>query len=438
MSDGSEFRYLLEEIRVFYRNINKDNSARRKDIKVINRKLRKLDKLRSDFSKLRDICNKSKLDIKVKDEIKGFADAISKYLEASNKILDDRKVLSREEQPETVNQNLNSINNSCGSSSDSSDSDCSNDDKMAENFELKTAATLLPVMNGNENVTKQLIDAIELYDSMLNQTGKKLLTTYILKTRLSQNAKIRLSKTYESNADLIIDLRNHFITKKSAPALSSKLNNAKQGNKTIDEFGSLIEDLFVNLTITQSEGKEDAVQILNGVNEKLAINAFANGLRNSDLRTVVKARNYSKLSDAIQGAKDEELPTQGNQIFYTHTNNQLRRSSNNNRFFRGNTHSNTSTSQNKGNNYKFNRSQNNYSYNRGNSNSYRNNSNSYRNTNFNRGNFRNVGRNNQFRNNNSHLYHFSNLDSSPQSSSNLETLNSQHTSAEKFFRAPMQ
>lgn len=412
MSDGKEFKYLLEEIRVFHRNITKDSSARRKDSKVISRKFKKLDKLKSDFSKLKDVFNKSKLDVKVKEEIQDYADAINKYLEAIQKILVDRKISSRAEQPETSSQILSHT-----SSSNSSDSDCSNDDKMSE-FELKTAATLLPVMDGSENVTKQLIDAIELYDAMLTNTGKKLLTTYILKTRLSQNAKIRLSKTYASNAELINDLKNHFITKKSAPALFSKLNNARQGSKSIDEFGTFIEDLFVNLTITQSEGNENAIQILNGVNEKLAISAFTNGLRDKDLKIVVKARNYSKLSEAIQGAKDEELPKQESQIFFSQGNKHFRRGSNNNRFFRG-TRTNI-TNRNKGNNYSSSTSQNNYGYNRGN---------------FNRGSFRNRGRNNHFRNN-SRLYHISNVGNSAHGSTNFEAQTTQCTSADKFFRAP--
>lgn len=38
----------------------------------------------------------------------------------------------------------------------------------------------------------KLIDLILWYDSLLNDLGKKLLTTYVLKTHLSANAKIRL------------------------------------------------------------------------------------------------------------------------------------------------------------------------------------------------------------------------------------------------------
>ena len=48
------------------------------------------------------------------------------------------------------------------------------------------------------------------------------------------------------------------------------------------------------------------MDILKISNEKLAIGVFTNGLSNPELRTVVKARNYSTIKDAINGAKDEE------------------------------------------------------------------------------------------------------------------------------------
>lgn len=47
------------------------------------------------------------------------------------------------------------------------------------------------------------------------------------------------------------------------------------------------------------------MSVLRGVNEKIAISTFANGLRNAELRTIIKSRNYQTLNDAIVGAKEE-------------------------------------------------------------------------------------------------------------------------------------
>ncbi|XP_057670057.1 putative uncharacterized protein DDB_G0286901 [Diorhabda carinulata] len=210
---------------------------------------------------------------------------------------------------------------------------------MAEEFSLRTAANLLPSVDDTENTTKQLIDAIELYDGLLNVAGKKLLTTFVLKTKLSQSAKLRLESNYNSNADLIKDIKANLLTKKSAAALSNELHNARQLEKSIDEFGKSLEDLLVNLTLAQADGDSGAVKILRVANEKIAINAFANGLRNHELRTVIKARNYAKLKDAISGAKDEEISKKASssaQVFHTRNKSDSRQ----NNAYRGNSRSN--------------------------------------------------------------------------------------------------
>ncbi|KAL3281661.1 hypothetical protein HHI36_004867 [Cryptolaemus montrouzieri] len=151
---------------------------------------------------------------------------------------------------------------------------------------------------------RQLINAIELCDECLNADGKKFLTTYVLKTRSSQNATLRLD-SYASNADLVKDMRSKLLTKHSATAFSVEFHNAKQNSKSVNEIGRMIEALMVDLTISQSEGDADAAKILTATNGKIAINSFTNGLWDTELRTIIKSRNYSKLSDAIVAAQDE-------------------------------------------------------------------------------------------------------------------------------------
>nr|CAH7738563.1 unnamed protein product [Callosobruchus chinensis]CAH7742154.1 unnamed protein product [Callosobruchus chinensis] len=142
-------------------------------------------------------------------------------------------------------------------------------------------------MDGTESVTKQLIDGIEIYDELLD----------------AQGAIVRLKWKYTTNAALIFDIKNHPISKKSIP--SSQLHNAKQNNKPIDEFGTSIAELLISLTVSQAEGHNNVVPALQKINEKIAVSTFASALRDQGLRTIVKARNYEKLSDAIQGTKDE-------------------------------------------------------------------------------------------------------------------------------------
>lgn len=173
-------------------------------------------------------------------------------------------------------------------------------------FDIKTATSLLPVMTGEEECTKKLIDAIEFYSQNLKKEHEPLLISFVLKTRLSQNAKLRLASNYDSSTDLIKDMKNNLLTKQSATALQLELLQSRQGSQSIEEFGKKLENLFVELTISQADGKEDAYKMFRPVNEKLAIQRFAEGLRNSRLGIILAARNYSELKDVIRAAKDEE------------------------------------------------------------------------------------------------------------------------------------
>ncbi|KAH9643016.1 hypothetical protein HF086_013577 [Spodoptera exigua] len=143
--------------------------------------------------------------------------------------------------------------------------------KMSDSFDIKTAISLLPVMNGQEQVTNQLIDA-----------------------------------TYADIESLVGDIRANLLPKKSAVALQTQLFRATQGRRTIEKFGSEIEELFVNLTIAQANEKRDAYEVLRPLNEKTAIKRFSDGLADKRLSTIIASRQFATLSEAITAAVDEQ------------------------------------------------------------------------------------------------------------------------------------
>lgn len=175
-------------------------------------------------------------------------------------------------------------------------------------FDLKSASALIPVMTGEEDVTRQIIDGIELYASLLSAEARKVLTAFVLKTRLNSTAKLKLKSSYESNTALIADIKKFLLPPKSATALAAKLAIQKQGNKSVQEFGNEIEVLLTNLTLAQTGENSGDNPAIHAINEKNAICVFANGLKSQEMRTIVKARDYSSLREAIQGALDEEKP----------------------------------------------------------------------------------------------------------------------------------
>lgn len=177
-----------------------------------------------------------------------------------------------------------------------------------DKFDIKTAISLIPVMDNTEETIEKIIDGIEMYDEYLvNVTQKKLLISFVLKTRLTKTAKLKLKSEYDDVMSLIQDIRDFLLTKKSANAILSRLNNLSQNNMSIREYGDKLSELFVGLTIAQSDGNPKSCEILRPINENLAIKRFADGLRNRRLSTIISARNYSELKDAVRAAEDEEL-----------------------------------------------------------------------------------------------------------------------------------
>ncbi|KAJ8719113.1 hypothetical protein PYW07_016669 [Mythimna separata] len=178
--------------------------------------------------------------------------------------------------------------------------------KMSDSFDIKTAISLLPVMNGQEQVTNQLIDGILLYSSLINDASKSQLIEFVLKTRLSPSAKLRLKATYADIDSLIKDIRSYLLPKKSAVALQTQLIRTTQGRRSIEKFGTEIEELFVNLTIAQANEKREAYEVLRPLNEKTAIKRFSDGLADKRLSTIIASRQFASLSEAITAAVDEQ------------------------------------------------------------------------------------------------------------------------------------
>lgn len=228
----------------------------------------------------------------------------------------------------------------------------STEDKM-ENFDLKTAISLLPVMTDEEKITKQLISNIEMYDQMLDVSGKKLLITFILKSRLSESAKLRMCENYSCVSELTADMRLHLLSKKSDTTIQQRLQRARQDRMSVEAFGKQIEEMFVDLTISQANGDSKKYEVLKPINERNAIKRFSDGLRNTRLSTIIAARNYSTLREAVQGALDEELSScpEGQVMNFTSQRGRGRYNSNRRVNFQQRGHTTFYRGQSRGNNY---------------------------------------------------------------------------------------
>jgi hypothetical protein len=225
------------------------------------------------------------------------------------------------------------------------DTESQTENKMAKpGFDIKTAIALLPIMTGQEDVTKQLIDGILMYSTLINDDAHKTLIDFVLKTRLSSSAKLRLKMSYISVEALVIDMRNFLLTKKSAESIQAQLYRARQGRRSVESFGAEIEELFVNLTISQADGNDSRYDILRPMNEKSAIKRFADGLADPKLSTIISSRQFTSLPEAIRTAIDEQIssPNDDQISYYQHYQHRNNYRNNNGRYphYRGNFRSN--------------------------------------------------------------------------------------------------
>ncbi|KAF5280632.1 hypothetical protein FQA39_LY05280 [Lamprigera yunnana] len=150
---------------------------------------------------------------------------------------------------------------------------------MSENFDFKTAASLLPKVGNDLNTDYQLIEGIELYEPSLSAVGKPLLINY-----------------------------------QSSTAILAQLQQKKQGNWNIDEYGRSIESL-AGLIIAQAGDNGEAIATFREANEKIAIDVFTRAIRNRKVQTVTRAKNFKSLSETINVAKEESVLDEQNSIF---------------------------------------------------------------------------------------------------------------------------
>lgn len=283
---------LFDELKGLEENIRKDNETRRQDNKVTQSKLEKLYILVNRFKSIESKLKNDVLD-KIIDESneKVCNELVNKLNE---KIIKCETKLKSRLKIEIIENNKDNIDNN---------SLCIS--KMGEAFDFRTAASLLPKLNGTDEMIYQLIKGIKLYKPVLKAEAEQLLINYVLNACIPFKDEGRLKTTYASSDDLIKDIKIHFLPKRSAPAIIAELQNTKQGNKSIEEYGRSIETLMSILTITQTDDHPNSGDIFRNENEKMAIDVFAKGLRDKEIRTIIKSKEFDSLTNAIATAKEQ-------------------------------------------------------------------------------------------------------------------------------------
>ena len=159
-----------------------------------------------------------------------------------------------------------------------------------ENFDVEVAMDLLPVLDDTEESLYQLINAIQFYEPLLDDEGKKTLCLFVLKINLPIRMQSQLEKNYESCESLINAIKRCCFVQRDVGSLSMQLHTARQGVQSISEFGILVEKLLFSLTRAQAGEDEKLERFLYKINEEIAIHVFVNGLRKYRLRIIMKCQ----------------------------------------------------------------------------------------------------------------------------------------------------
>ena len=321
-----QWREVLEELnnqlRALRDNLKKDSIARRQDPAITKRKSDEIEKYKQSFNiicnKINEQSERKELDVSNVVFINNYIDRIKDKIEEIDDIIKAR-LKSCQESVIVDSVRINTAN-------------------MSE-FDFKTAACLLPKLDGKNETVHQLIDGIELYELSLSTGGKNLLINYIIKTCIPYADKIRLKTTYADVQELVDDLKKHFLPKQSPTVLAARLQSTKQGHRDMNEYGRSIESLMAELTIAQAGNDSKSVEIFKRANEKIAIDVFTRGIQNREIRMILRARNYENLSEVINAAKEESIMEQQNSTILSmkgqhpknsHTNNFRQNNSNQN------------------------------------------------------------------------------------------------------------
>lgn len=191
--------------------------------------------------------------------------------------------------------------------------------KMAK-FDILTAGKLLPEFNGDPKTLSNFLGLVKFYSNTLtSEEDKTKLVEFVLETRLAD--KVRNSILTETKPKKLDDLEKTlakiYKPTKNPLIIHNELARSYQGNLSVSAFAERIEALTAQLNEVQIAQQGDKIddtkrQIIVTLNDQLGLNAFRNGLNETN-RQVVLAARVSKLREAIQVATEtESRPGQSN------------------------------------------------------------------------------------------------------------------------------
>lgn len=182
---------------------------------------------------------------------------------------------------------------------------------MASKFDINVALKLIPEFRGNRQEFHRFISCCDIIRETLgNPCSENDMTMLvnIIRSRLAGPAyNIAKHKNFNDWSSFKSFLQDQYLENRSIAQLQIDLINCKQNKQeSVRSFANRIENLLSDLNdaCIASEGDESSSIIIN-LNTKSAFKAFVEGLF-YPIKLIVKPARYTKLSDAVEAAVEEE------------------------------------------------------------------------------------------------------------------------------------
>lgn len=186
-------------------------------------------------------------------------------------------------------------------------------------FDITVSLKVIPEFQGEPKNLNNFLNLIEfLYDDLKDSSEKEKLIKFVLKTRLAEKVKNKLSivEPPKDLASLKITLQNIFKTEKTPLKIQSELSRSIQGNRNIRDYATHVENLVAQLNSIQIAEQGEAHRvIISKLNDQIGLNAFKNGLQ-SAIKSTVFAATPKTLQEAVKIASETETTGTANIFHY--------------------------------------------------------------------------------------------------------------------------
>ncbi|XP_037931096.1 putative uncharacterized protein DDB_G0279653 [Teleopsis dalmanni] len=174
----------------------------------------------------------------------------------------------------------------------------------------------LPIFTGKVSELNGFIFRLKDSYNKLREADKSYFIEYVVECKLQHNVRIRVSPIGfpQSIKELIDNLRENFVSEDTVPKLLQKLNDTKQGNSNIKDYGDKMSDILSKLNNASllkrnyDKCSPEGIAIVQ-CNDDNALLAYKKGLNHLYFQTVQAAQPTS-FNKARLFAENMDIPTQ--------------------------------------------------------------------------------------------------------------------------------